>query len=68
MTHIKMTPEQSKAAAIRVARVIYESQFEERFDDLNPKGIERALYEQMARAAIIETLQCMLEVFPEKSP
>ena len=36
----------------RLAKVIYERSFEDDWQSLNPKGIERALYLEVAHAAI----------------
>ena len=63
---LNMTHEESHLGVTRVARAIYESQFDERFDDLNPKGIDRALYEQIARAALIECLTFVMECWDKR--
>jgi 23S rRNA maturation mini-RNase III len=35
-----------------MARAIYDATFDERYDDLHPQSIERAMAHQQARAAI----------------
>lgn len=49
-----MTPGQDASQEFkeRLAKRLYECHFEERWEDLHPQGIERAMWMGMAQAAI----------------
>lgn len=51
--NLNLTPGTYPPSVVRiVARAVWDAQFEDEFDGLNPKGIEHALALQMGRAAL----------------